>query len=233
LTPWHFTTWLDFLDHRQTLAAGVLAVLAAGGTIWATIKSANREIAASQAQTATAQRQIETTLRLERRRAAREGYAFHSMFEAAMGRVLADAEKARQTCRRTSQTSGVSTIAYEARQCFAKRAFSELLHACVRYGGLMTRDLLDLENDIDDFASKWDRVPTAGEPERRGHHEGLIEQLATIEAKAEHLRQEAAEGTERTRSVLAKTESGSGAQGQTEELALGRTTGVQISEGLG
>jgi hypothetical protein len=54
--PWHFTTWLDLLDHWQTLAAGILAILAAVGTIWATIKSAGREIEASQAQTAVAAR---------------------------------------------------------------------------------------------------------------------------------------------------------------------------------
>jgi hypothetical protein len=50
----------QFLYDWQTLIAGVLAVLAAAGIIWATIKSANREIAASQAQTAVAQKQIET-----------------------------------------------------------------------------------------------------------------------------------------------------------------------------
>ena len=78
-----------FLYDWQTLIAGALAVLAAGGgTIWATIKSASREIAASQPQTGVAQKQIETTVRLERRRAAREGFAFHAMVSAAMERVL-------------------------------------------------------------------------------------------------------------------------------------------------
>ena len=36
--PWHFTTWLDLFDHWQTLAAGLLALLAAliavGGSEW-------------------------------------------------------------------------------------------------------------------------------------------------------------------------------------------------------
>jgi hypothetical protein len=43
-TPWHFTTWIDLVDHWQTLAAGVLAVLAAvGGTIVAVL-AARREV---------------------------------------------------------------------------------------------------------------------------------------------------------------------------------------------
>jgi hypothetical protein len=70
--PWHFTTWLDLLDHWQTLIAGALAVLAAWRTIRATTQSADREVAASQAQTAVAQKQIETTIRLEQERVASE-----------------------------------------------------------------------------------------------------------------------------------------------------------------
>jgi hypothetical protein len=70
--PWHFTTLLDLVDHWQTLVAGILAVVAAWRTIRATVESANREIEASQAQTAIAQKQIETTVRLEQDRAASE-----------------------------------------------------------------------------------------------------------------------------------------------------------------
>src|ERR1700722_5277792 len=80
--PWHFTTWLDLLDHWQTLFAGVLAVLAAWRTIRATTKSADREVAASQAQTAVAQKQIETTIDLARRRDENEYDAFRIMLEA-------------------------------------------------------------------------------------------------------------------------------------------------------
>jgi hypothetical protein len=70
--PWHFTTLLDLVDHWQTLIAGVLAVLAAWRTIRATVESANREVKASQEQTAVAQKQIETAVRLERERVASE-----------------------------------------------------------------------------------------------------------------------------------------------------------------
>jgi hypothetical protein len=72
LRRWHFTTWLDLLDRWQTLIAGALAVLAAWRTIRATVESANREVEASQAQTAVAQKQIETTVRLEQERVASE-----------------------------------------------------------------------------------------------------------------------------------------------------------------
>ena len=46
----------QFLYDWQTLIAGILAVFAAVGTIWTTVRSAGREIAASQAQTAAAQK---------------------------------------------------------------------------------------------------------------------------------------------------------------------------------
>jgi hypothetical protein len=69
----------QFIYDWQTLIAGLLAVAAGVGTIVATIKSANREIAAAQEQTKAAQRQTAVTRELERRRIAREGYAFHTM----------------------------------------------------------------------------------------------------------------------------------------------------------
>lgn len=65
-----------FLYDWQTLIAGVLAVLSAWRTIGATVQSANREVDASQAQTAVAQKQIETTIRLEQDREANEARAF-------------------------------------------------------------------------------------------------------------------------------------------------------------
>src|SRR5271156_3076793 len=92
-----------FLYDWQTLIAGVLAVGA--GTIWATIRSANREIAASQAQTAVAQRQIETTVRLAEKRDADEYDAFRAMPEAAMTRVLAEVAWAKKTYPETFDTA--------------------------------------------------------------------------------------------------------------------------------
>src|SRR5216683_3614609 len=85
---------LQILDHWQTLTAGILAVSAACLTVWATIRSANREISAAQKQTAVAQDQIDMTLRMERRRIARESYAFYMVLGAAMGIVIDDAAAA-------------------------------------------------------------------------------------------------------------------------------------------
>jgi hypothetical protein len=80
-----------FLYDWQTLVAGVLAVLAAWRTIRATVESANREVKTSQEQTAVAQKQIETTIQLARKRDEDEYDAFRTMLEAAMTRVLFEA----------------------------------------------------------------------------------------------------------------------------------------------
>jgi hypothetical protein len=93
--------------------------------IWATIASAQREIAANQAQTKVAQDQLATTLRLERRRNLRDGHAFLAMLEAAMGSVIADVIQARMIASNPSA----------ARLCMRKAAFPELRNAFLHYGG--------------------------------------------------------------------------------------------------
>jgi hypothetical protein len=87
--PWHFTTWLDLLDHWRTLAAAFLAVVAAAGTIWATTKSATRQFVSTQ-------KQIETSFRLDQRRVGREDLAFHAILEAALSHVLDEATEAEE-----------------------------------------------------------------------------------------------------------------------------------------
>jgi hypothetical protein len=148
-------TWIQhsrhdqFLYDWQTLIAGVLAIVAAAVTIWATIRSANREVD-------VAQEQIETTLRLERERSAREASAFHAMLEAAMARVLAEAAWARKTYPGVlAQTTGGSTDAFTFRQYITKGAFAELRASCVTQGNPLTGDFLDLEREIDSFAKQW------------------------------------------------------------------------------
>jgi hypothetical protein len=216
----------NLLYYYQTLVAGILAVLAAGGTVWATIQSANREIAASQAQTKVAQEQIATTLRLERQHVAREIYAFRAMVEAAMGRVIAEAKEAREIFskarrfdedpfgREFDRAAGVSRVSLEAlhaRENFTKNAFSELRGACLRYGGLLTAEFLELESLIDKFASYTtnvnEEVDTQDQPivVRVGYNDGLEEELAVIEAKAHHLREEAAKGMAKAGAVMADT----------------------------
>jgi hypothetical protein len=150
----------QFLYDWQTLIAGVLAVVAAVGTIWTTISSANREVE-------VAQKQIETTLCLERERAAREASAFHAMLEAAMARVLAEADSARKTyAGALAQNTGSSVEALAVRQCFTKGAFAELRAACVQQGGPLTGEFLDLEREIDSF-----EMVSVVVPRREGKHD--------------------------------------------------------------
>jgi hypothetical protein len=172
----------QFLYDWQTLIAGILAIFAAAGTIWATIRSAGREIKASQAQTAVAQKQIETTVRLERRRAASEASAFHATLAAAMVRILTEADWAKKTYPQTlAQKAGFSDEAGAVRKCITKGAFAELRAACVQRGGSLTGEFLDLEREIDSFKGK------------NNTQVGLGEQLALIEKKARALRIKALE----------------------------------------
>jgi hypothetical protein len=195
-----------FLYDWQTLIAGVLALLAGFGTVAATMIIARRQIAASREQadrmvaaareqTRATFKQTETTFDLEQMRNASEALSFHAMLEAAMARVLAEAERARRTYPGTlAQTAGASPDAYVVRRCITKGAFAELRAACVRRGGDLTCDFLDLEREIDSFAMQWRvEMVNAVAPRREGLHAGLGDQLALIETKAAELRQKAAE----------------------------------------
>jgi hypothetical protein len=204
---WHFTTWLDLFDHWQTVIAGVLALVAAFGTIFVTGRIASRQIAAAReeadrviaatrAQTEATFKQTEATVRLEDLRNAREALAFYVMLEAAMARVLAEAARARRTYLPIlTQTAGMSLDGLVVRQCITKGAFGELRAACVRQGGDLTGEFLDLEREIDSFASQYEDRPTVtlGVTIRMGKLAGLDEQLASIERKANALRKEAFE----------------------------------------
>ena len=183
-----------FLYDWQTLIAGVLAVLAAAGTIWATIKSADREVKASQEQTAVAQKQIETTIHLARMRDEGEAHAFRAMLEAAMTQVLAEVAWARKTYPHIlAQTAGASSQALTIRNCITKGAFAELRGACVRLGSPLTGEFLSLEGEIDNFALQYeDQFTNASVLVRVGKHAGLGEQLALIGDKANKLREKAA-----------------------------------------
>ena len=205
-TPWHFTTGLDALDHWQTVIAGVLAFVAGVGTVVATMfiahrqiaasrEEANRVIAATRDQTSVTAKQTETTVRLERERVLSEDKAFRAMLEAALARVLAEADWAKNTYPQVlTRTDSESVDGYAFRQCITKGAFAELRAACVRQGGPLTGEFLDLEREIDNFASQWRDAPYTTEMKlRKGKHAGLGEQLDRIETKAAALRQKADE----------------------------------------
>jgi hypothetical protein len=191
----------------QTLIAGVLALLAGFGTVAATMfiarrqiavsrEEADRVVAATRAQTEATFKQTEATVRVEDLRNASEAEAFCVMLEAAMARVLAEAARARRTYLPIlTQTAGLSLDGLVVRHCITKGAFAELRATCVRRGGDLTGEFLDLEREIDSFASQYEDRPTVtqGVTIRMGNLAGLDEQLASIERKAGVLRERAFE----------------------------------------
>ena len=219
--PWHYTTFPEALDHWQTLIAGFLAFVAGVGTvvaaiwaIWVTRSSAKEQIAASRAdadrvidttreQTRATFKQTETTVDLQQMRDASEALAFHAMLAAAMDRVLAEQAGAKETYPQyVGQAQGASIDAKDSspdaiivRQCITKGAFAELRAACVRRGGSLTGEFLDLEREIDSFAMQSeDKIVTDGFLIRVGKHAGLREQFARIEMKATKLRERGRRG---------------------------------------
>jgi hypothetical protein len=196
----------QFIDHWQTLIAGLLALAAGVITVVATMKSANREIAVAQEQTKAAQHQTEVMRENERRGIAREGYAFHAMLEAAMGLVLDDVGAARELPPPPLPTETYSAQAYMMRQRVKRAGFAELRNAFVRFGERHTSEFLQLDKEIEDFAEQvMTRVtPATGFQQFIGVNDGLQEQLDRIEEQANKLRDWAAGGMKVCRDELAK-----------------------------
>jgi hypothetical protein len=219
--PWHFTTVLDLVDHWQTLITGLLAGGAAAATIWVTRSTASEQIEASRTtaseqikasheqakkmvdaareQTSVTAEQTSRTIYLARIRDAAEAAAFRTMLEAAMARVLAEAAEAKKAYPNLfvqNARSDPTVEGYAVRQCITKGAFAELRGACVRQGSPLTGKFLDLEREIDSFASQWGTYAFSGAsalPVRKGYHAGLSDQVAVIEAMATKLRDTARE----------------------------------------
>jgi hypothetical protein len=199
-----------FLYDWQTLIAGGLALLAGIGTVAAAIgaiwvtrstakkqidaarEEADRVIAATRDQTEATFKQTEATVRLERERVASEASAFHAMLKSAMDRVLAEADYGRTTYSEafTPTTNLPSPEAYAVRSGITKGAFAELRTACVRQGSPLTGEFLELERQIDSFASQYEQTRS---PLRLGYPAGLGDQLSKIETKAAELLRKAAE----------------------------------------
>jgi hypothetical protein len=196
----------QFVDHWQTLIAGLLAVAAGAGTIWVTIKSANREVAAAQDQTKAAQQQTSVMRDIERRRLAREGPAFHTMLEAAMGAVIEDVAAARELPPpQSSSSEPYSMQAYAMRQRVKRAGFAELRNAFVRFGERQTSEFLKLDKEIKDFGEKvLTQVHSVRGTEFVGLNAGLHQQLDRIEEQANKLRNWAAGGVKFCRDQLAK-----------------------------
>ncbi len=223
----------------QTLIAGIFALAAGVGTVWGTLMAANRQvkaahdaadreikaasdaanrqITAAQQQTAAAQHQTEVMRDMERRRIAREGYAFYAMLEAAMGAVIDDVGAAQELPQPVPPSAGLPPVrepeasvqAYAVRQRIKRAGFAELRTAFLRFGGTtLTDKFLRLDKEIEDFASQYQmRSPPTREliglpPQGLGTNAGIDEGLQSIQQQATDLRYEAERGIEITRSVL-------------------------------
>lgn len=180
-----------------------------------------------------AQDQIATTRRLEQQRIAREIYAFNAMLAAGMGRVVAEAREAREIFSQAQpdeQTGHSAEYSEEfdrfaertsegaryAREHFTKSAFSELRSGCLRNGGLLTGEFLELESLIDKFASTTTHVEMLGARDqptsvRGGYHAGFDGELTDIETRALSIRAAAVASMSTARSTIAETETGGGA----------------------
>jgi hypothetical protein len=182
----------DFFRDQGSVIAGVL----------------NRQIAAADEQTQVAQKQLATSLLIERRRVASEAWAFYVMLEAATGVVREDADAARKMLPNPEQQPS-SQLAYWARQRIRKTSFTDLRSACLKLGGELTEPFLRLDNAIDDFASQWQPDPsTAGVPFRKGTHAEFIQQLEQIEGQAKHLLEAAGEARKQRLEALTAIEKG-------------------------
>jgi hypothetical protein len=171
------------------------------GAVWATIKSANREVAAAQGLTKAAQRQTAVVREIERRRVARERYAFHVMLEAAMGAVIADVEAARNLPApgRLAAGNTYSVQAYAVRQRVKRTGFTELRRAFLHLGGgvgggVLIAQFLRLDKEIEVFAEQTSFNSTTGAPTSLGLNAGLSEQLDRIQKQAIKLCGKAAAG---------------------------------------
>ena len=187
----------------QTFIAGCLALIAGVGTILMTRHAAAEQVGA-------AQRQTDEMRTMERRRIAREAYAFYAMMDAAMKSVLDDVGWARQ--KAGAAKPGSVSPAFQARTRIKKAGFSELRTACLRYGSQqVTSTFLLLDQATDDLSSAWklSRVPlvigSPGTVADVGAHVDLLAELNRIEALAKELRDKVGPGIEHCATLLAKT----------------------------
>jgi hypothetical protein len=218
-------TWYKLLTDWGSLIGGVFALIAGAALyfigraqIGATREAADKEITATkeailaaQEQTRVAQDQIAVTLRLERRRIARESFAFLAMLEAAMAGVLDDVDAARSLFIESLEPRdrALSTPAYSARQRITKGAFPDLRSGFLRLGGQLTEPFLRLDKEIDAFAAQWRIIATggaSGDHVRMGVNAGLLDELDRIRAQADHLRDEAVQEMNRCTDILAETQ---------------------------
>ena len=199
----HNPFW-QVVDHWQTLITGLLALVAAVGTIIVTNQAANREISAANLQIADARR-------AERRNRAREGYAFAAMVDGAMDVLVAEVRQARKLI--PSEPKKISsTDAYQARTMISRTGFAEIKAALAVQGGQVASLFLVLDRTISALSgrARMERpyfgagmdVPEAPV----GQVEGLADELTALERMAKQM-QDHSQGVMKTsQKTLAETD---------------------------
>jgi hypothetical protein len=140
-----------------------------------------------------AQKQIDTTLRLDRRRTAYETHAFLIALESAVSVVIDNVKVARPMVPLGGGQDTYSMVAYQARQRVLCPLFPDLRPVCVRLGGNLTALFARLDQDISAFAADWipGQSPTSGMAFRNGRVGGFHDGLGQIEAQAQSLQKDA------------------------------------------
>ena len=193
-------TWYKLLTDWGSVIGGSLALARRRGDCLGHHEIGEPRDSGSARATKVAQRQTAVTREIERRRIAREGYAFYAMLEAAMAAVIEDVGAA-QNLPPPSATSRnrYSAEAYTVRQCVKRVGFTELRD---RFSSLrraaVPAQFLQIDKEIEDFAGQWIAPVTSASgfsiPMRV--NAGLEEQLERIEQHATALREKAAGGNE-------------------------------------
>lgn len=198
----------EFFKDQGSIIAGVLALIAGILAYRAGRIQATETRLAAIMQVAPAQHQTAVTREIERRRIAREGYAFHAMLEAAMGAVIEDVEAARKLPppSSSSRDNMYSAQAYPERQRVKGAGFAELRNAFLRFGGPKTPQFLQLDKEIEDLAAQAMTTYNSadGFPIPIGVNAAFSEQLDRIEQQAIVLRDHAVGGMKLCRDELAK-----------------------------
>lgn len=143
-----------WLHKWQTLIAGFLALVAGWLTVRTTKLGADRQIAAANKQIRTAQRQIEVTLRIDRKRYLYESRQFLIALRAAVSTVHKHATAARRALLPQNELlrrlhTGVDL---EVKRMFKGiQIFPELRLECIRLGGDLTPLFFELDDLLSDF----------------------------------------------------------------------------------
>jgi hypothetical protein len=177
--------WL-FVDHWQTLIAGVLALCAAALTVWATIRSANRQVnAANEA----ADRQIKAAAAVAKRQVATAQEQTQAIAAAADRQVAAAQEQTRavaaasadQVAARGQQVTALKDQIEEAQA--ARHQIDERRLSVIKWAVSIEANRLEAAvSALDDRA-----LPSRPQPAARTRNQLLIESSPLLRGEREEI----------------------------------------------